>query len=62
MIQQDNVNLLMEATRATQALVPCSRIEHQLAQEPTQSCVRTSGDLGHPQERAETNKIRKVEE
>lgn len=47
MIQQDNVNLLMEATRATQALVPCSRIEHQLAQEPTQSCVRTSGDLGH---------------
>lgn len=49
-IQWDNVNLLTEATRATQALVPCSRIEHPTAQEPTQTCVRTSGDSWHSQE------------
>lgn len=51
MIRLDNIHLQIEAIRADQVLVPCSRIELQLAREPAQSCPRTSGDSGHAQER-----------
>lgn len=51
-IQQDNVNLLMEATRAAQVLVPGSRIEHLLAQEPGQGSDRTAGTHKRGTERA----------